>query len=265
MSNLGKKLKELREKKELSQQAVGKELGVSDVTIGRYERGERIPNIFIIKELSRIYGASIMEILDEDERNTIIKHSRLKIPANFKFDKNFFDDYMFDCNKNGSYTLKDMKVNEAPSNSVTAANERKLETRCLDVDLSALTKLDIIGTVRAGVGGVAFDDHLGTEYAYTVNASKETHFYLKVKGNSMEPKISEGDLALVHIQSDVESGSLAIVLVDGEEGVIKKVVKKPNSIELHSFNPYYPTRVFAYEEMNSIKIIGKVIKIISSW
>lgn len=263
MSNLGKKLKELRDKKELSQQAVGKELGVSDVTIGRYERGERIPNIFIIKELSRIYGASIMEILDEDERNTIVKHSRLKIPANFKFDENFFNDYMFDCDRNGGYVLTDKTSNAIPKKY--SADERKLETRCLDVDLSTLPELDIIGTVRAGVGGIAQEDVIGHEYAYTVNATKETHFYLKVKGDSMEPKISEGDLALVRRQSDVDSDDLAIVLVDNEEGVLKKVVKKPNSIELKSFNPYYPTRVFAGKEMNSIKIIGKVIKIISSW
>lgn len=259
MSNLGKKLKELRDKKELSQQAVGKELGVSDVTIGRYERGERIPNIFIIKELSRIYGASIMEILDEDERNTIIKHSRLKIPANFKFNEDFFDDYIFDCDRNGGYVLADRRSNVRPE------NERKLETRCLNVDLSTLPELDIIGTVRAGVGGIAQEDVIGHEYAYTVNATKETHFYLKVKGNSMEPRIKEGDLALVRRQSDVDSDDLAIVLVDNEEGVLKKVVKKPNSIELKSFNPYYPTRVFAGKEMDSIKILGKVIKIISSW
>lgn len=262
MSNLGKKLKELRDKKELSQQAVGKELGVSDVTIGRYERGERIPNIFIIKELSRIYDTSIMEILDEDERNTIIKHSRLKIPANFKINEDFFNN-----NYDDDYLLKDMLVREEPTNyfDLKKKNERREEFRCLDVDLSTLPELDIIGTVRAGVGGVAQEDIIGHEYAYTVNANRETHFYLKVKGDSMEPRIKEGDLALVRRQSDVDSDDLAIVLVNNEEGVLKKVVKKPNSIELHSFNPYYPTRVFAYEEMNSIKIIGKVIKIISSW
>ena len=143
--------------------------------------------------------------------------------------------------------------------------ERFLETRCLDVDLSSLQKLNIIGTVCAGKGRQAYEEKIGEEYAYIENANPLEHFYLKIKGDSMEPKISAGDLALVHRQNDVDSGDLAIVLVNDEDGVIKKVIKNPNSIELHSFNPYYPTREFKGEEMNSIKIIGKVLKIISSW
>lgn len=271
MSNLGKKLKELRDKKELSQQAVGKELGVSDVTIGRYERGERIPNIFIIRELSRIYGTSIMDMLDDEEKNIILNHSRLKLPSNYNITEDFLNRLAhFPIDDALKYNDEVAKYDNKEDNKELVANkknndERKLETRCLDVDLSTLTELDIIGTVRAGVGGIAQEDVIGHEYAYTVNATKETHFYLKVKGDSMEPKISEGDLALVLKQSDVDSGDLAIVLVGEEEGVIKKIVKKPNSIELHSFNPYYPTRVFVGKEMAYIKILGKVIKIISSW
>ena len=228
---VGSRIKKLIEDKELTQKEVAEKLDITEATLSRYINGQRKPTGDTLIQLSRILETTTDYILKGEKETPNLKTLKL--------------------NKELKLKLNTIKKN--------------INSDSTEVDLSTLTKLDIIGTVRAGVGGVAFDDHLGTEYAYTVNASKETHFYLKVKGNSMEPKISEGDLALVHIQSDVESGSLAIVLVDGEEGVIKKVVKKPNSIELKSFNPYYPTRVFAYEEMNSIKIIGKVIKIISSW
>lgn len=127
------------------------------------------------------------------------------------------------------------------------------------------TKLPILGSVRAGVGGFAYEEQIGYEEAYMSNCDPETHFYLKVKGDSMEPRIKEGDLALVKRQSDVECGELAIVLVNEEEGVIKKVIKKENSIELHSFNLYYPPRVFEGKEMQNVKIIGKVLRTMSIW
>lgn len=136
----------------------------------------------------------------------------------------------------------------------------------LDTDNYVQTvKLPILGSVRAGTGGIACEERIGFEESYTPNCSPETHFYLKVKGDSMEPRIKEGDLALVKRQSDIESGQLAIVLVNGEEGVIKKVIKRENTIELHSFNLYYPPRIFVGEEMRNVVIIGKVIKTMSNW
>ena len=134
-----------------------------------------------------------------------------------------------------------------------------------EIPYTPTVKLPILGSVRAGVGGFAYEEQIGYEESFTPNCSPETHFYLKVKGDSMEPSIKEGDLALVKRQSDVESGDLAIVLVNGEEGVIKRVIKKDNSIELHSFNHYYPPRIFIGKDMTNVTIIGKVIKTMSYW
>lgn len=134
-----------------------------------------------------------------------------------------------------------------------------------EIPYTPTVKLPILGSVRAGVGGFAYEEQIGYEEAYMPNCDPETHFYLKVKGDSMQPRIFEGDLALVKRQSDVESGDLAIVLVNGDEGVIKKVIKKENSIELHSFNMYYPPRVFEGKEMAKVTILGKVIRIMSNW
>lgn len=38
----------------------------------------------------------------------------------------------------------------------------------------------------------------------------------------MEPRIKEGDVVIVRKQPDVESGEVAIVLVNGDEATIKK-------------------------------------------
>ena len=85
------------------------------------------------------------------------------------------------------------------------------------------------------------------------------YVYLRVKGDSMEPEFHEGDLVLVRVQDTIESGEYAVVLVDEEDGLVKKIELDRTHITLISENPYYPPRRFEREEMNRIRIFGKVI------
>lgn len=127
-------------------------------------------------------------------------------------------------------------------------------------DINNIVNVEIIGTVVAGRDGIATYEFLGVSQAININ-DKEEYKYLKVRGDSMSPQIMEGDLALVRLQSDVDSGDLAVVIIDGEEGVIKKIQKTENSISLISFNPMYETRVFVGKDMEKIMIFGKVVKV----
>lgn len=123
--------------------------------------------------------------------------------------------------------------------------------------------IPIIGTVKAGYQGLAFEEDYGTESASVKNP--ESYFYLLVRGESMEPRIVSGDLALIHQQPDVDSGDLAIVLVDGEEGTLKKVVKQPGVVILQPFNPKYQPQIFIGQEIERLTIVGKVVEIKSKW
>lgn len=130
--------------------------------------------------------------------------------------------------------------------------------------VGSFVRIPVIGRVLAGVGGLAEEEFLGYELAADVTAPEE-HRYFLVKGDSMLPEIREGDRALVHIQDDVECGELAVVIVNGEEGLIKKVMKHANAISLVSFNTNYPPRLFIGEEMNTVRIWGKVKKVERSY
>ena len=123
--------------------------------------------------------------------------------------------------------------------------------------------IPVIGTVRAGVGGLALDDNMGYEtvdthmlYGYEI----DDFFYLTVKGDSMVPRLYEDDLVLVRKQSNIDSGSYGIVTIDDEEGVVKIVQYDKNSVTLISQNHNYPPRVFTGEDIKRVKIIGKVIE-----
>jgi repressor LexA len=132
-------------------------------------------------------------------------------------------------------------------------------------DAAEFPLIAVIGTVRAGYGGIAYEDFMGYEPADVRNA--DDCFYLRVKGDSMEPRIHEGDLALVRKQEDVDNGDLAVVIINGCEGTLKKILKNSNSVILQPFNSDYAPQVFTGEAINEIRIVGKVISTITktSW
>lgn len=123
--------------------------------------------------------------------------------------------------------------------------------------------IPIIGTVRAGYNALAYNDDYGFEYSNIKDP--ENYFYLIVKGDSMEPRIKDGDLALVRKQSTLNDGDLGVVVYGENEGTLKRFVKKGNMIILQPFNPAYEAKVIAGDELNDVYIAGKVVETKTKW
>ena len=121
-----------------------------------------------------------------------------------------------------------------------------------------------MGTVRAGYGALAFEEDYGSEYASVKDP--ENYFYLVVKGDSMEPRISDGDLALVHRQNTLDNGDLGVMVygTDGE-GTLKKYIQRGNAVVLHPFNPKYEELIIKGEELDHLYIAGKVVETKAKW
>ena len=127
--------------------------------------------------------------------------------------------------------------------------------------VDTLVRIPILGSVRAGIGGTVFQEIVGYEHADAGSIQRgETYFWLKVNGDSMSPAIEEGDLVLVRQQTSVDNGSYAVIIVGGEEGLVKKITYGPDWIELHSVNPYYPVRRFEGPDVLQVTVVGLVIE-----
>lgn len=123
--------------------------------------------------------------------------------------------------------------------------------------------IPILGTVKAGFGALAFEEDYGVEYARVKNP--ENYFYLIVKGDSMEPRIHDGDLALVRRQNSLENGELGVVVYGEGDGTLKKFIKKDNAIILQPFNTSYTPQVLIGDDLNSLFIAGKVVETKTKW
>ena len=90
--------------------------------------------------------------------------------------------------------------------------------------------IPVVGTVRAGYDALAFEEDYGTEYASVKDP--QNYFYLVVKGDSMEPRISDGDLALIHRQNTLDNGDLGVMVYGDGNGTLKKYIQRGNAVVL---------------------------------
>lgn len=131
-------------------------------------------------------------------------------------------------------------------------------------DVSNGIKIPILGTVIAGIPVTAVEDIIGYEEINEKTARCGDYFALEIKGDSMEPKMSKGDIVIVKQQNTVENGQIAIVLVNGDEATVKKVRFRDNGIELIAFNSYvYEPHFYSAKEIEElpVKIIGRVVEL----
>ena len=138
----------------------------------------------------------------------------------------------------------------------------------LGVDTTNKRLLPVLGTVKAGYNYLAQEniiDYIDPSMNIT---DPENYFGLVVKGDSMSPLFDEGDYLIVHKNDgEFDSNDICIVLIDGEEATVKKVVRTKEGIELHAYNPYYPVKKFTTKEIDElpVKIIGTVVRLIRNF
>lgn len=137
------------------------------------------------------------------------------------------------------------------------------ESETIALDHNNLRMVPLFETVSAGFGAYASEDIQDYMPVYFHNPSEAAQtICIKVRGNSMSPKIEDGDIIQVHKQESVDDGSIAVVLVDGDEGLVKKLQYRPDGVDLISMNPMYPPMRFDAAEATRVRVVGLVTQVI---
>ena len=124
------------------------------------------------------------------------------------------------------------------------------------------TKIPVLGEVAAGQPILANENCIGYEEISIEMKETGEFFGLKIHGDSMSPRISDGDIVIVRQQDDAESGDIVIVLINGDSATCKKLLKTTEGIFLQSFNPAYEPIKFSNKDIieKPVRIIGKVVE-----
>ena len=133
-------------------------------------------------------------------------------------------------------------------------------------DPTSTVQLPIYGNVAAGMGAYADNDIIGYEdIPQEWIRGKGDYVLLRVQGDSMYPVFMDNDLLLVKCQPIVDNGAYAVVLIDDDSGVVKRVIRGNSWVELQSVNPMYVPRRFEGADMERLRIFGLVKKSIRNY
>lgn len=123
--------------------------------------------------------------------------------------------------------------------------------------------INVLGNVAAGTPIEAIEDIIDTEEITEEMASTGEFFGLQIRGDSMEPRMYNGDVVIVRQQDDADSGDIVIATINGTDATCKRLRKYRDGIELISNNPSYEPMFFNNKEIleKPVKIIGKVVEL----
>ena len=199
------KLKEARQKANLSQADLAAKLNLNVRTYASYERGERDVSTALLRSICQTLRVSSDDLLSNDEPNAL--------------------------------PLAENKIYQVP----------------------------VFSSVSAGFGAYACSDVVDYMPLFIENSADVPDMIcIKVSGDSMYPKIEDNDIVVVRKQESVDSGSVAVVIVDGEQGFVKRVVYDDDTIELQSINPEYAPKIFKGADVLRVRVVGLVKQIIKT-
>lgn len=120
--------------------------------------------------------------------------------------------------------------------------------------------INVLGRVAAGIPIDCVEEIIDTEEITQDMASTGEFFGLQIHGDSMEPRMKDGDVVIVRQQDDAETDNIVIAVVNGNEATCKRLKKYAEGIALISTNPSYEPMYFSNKEIaeKPVRIIGVV-------
>ncbi|MBC1522442.1 helix-turn-helix transcriptional regulator [Listeria aquatica] len=244
METMGDRIKRLRIEMGLTQEELGKRVGLKRAAINKYEKGN-VENMkrSIVEKMSSLFSVSpsYLMALDESnsEKNTIFQlYNKLEKTRQERV-----------------YRYTEQQLHEQENEKVSQANFNGNDN-----------DIDVAGKVAAGLGTQNFDK---TQPLFTIRMNKEDipsdyDLALQVTGDSMEPTFEDGEIIFVKEQDEFQNGMIAAVEIN-EEAFIKKIYKEESRIRLVSLNRdtdkngnrLYPD--FYADEKDELYLIGRVV------
>ena len=123
--------------------------------------------------------------------------------------------------------------------------------------------IPVLGDVAAGIPIEAITDIVDYEEIDSALARTGEFFGLRIKGDSMEPRMREGDVVIVRQQESAETGDTVVVLVNGNSATVKKIKYGPDGITLLPTNPTHDPFFYSAAEVEQlpVRVIGRVVEL----
>ncbi|WP_257878005.1 helix-turn-helix domain-containing protein [Enterococcus faecalis] len=246
----GKMLDLFRQEKNMTMEELGAYLGRNKSTVSRWISGERYPKIEEVEQIVSFFDTDVETLLfgaDKiDAKNSILSlinetSSQLNPPRQQKV-YNFAENQL----------EEQEKETKQKNNSITSLEQFRKKKE--EETVYGTTKW--YGAVSAGTGEFLTDETCEEIELPIEQIPDEADFCLSVNGDSMEPIFHDNDYVFVKRQSEIFSGNIGVVIVNGES-FLKRIWFENNNIRLESFNKKYKDIIIT--ENDEFRIVGKVV------
>lgn len=275
MATFADRLKALRQERGLTQSELADKLNIGRSALAMYESGKRIPKYKTIDIFADFFDVSA----DYLRGKISSKHGYV---LSQKEQEEWFEQIKTESAKAGhpipdyihtlpefSAFMEEMRLEGVIESQNKTINQLVEQLRTAQISLNAPfprkgVKIPVLGKVVAGIPLEAVEEILDYEEITPELAATGEFFALQIRGRSMEPRMLEGDVVIVKRQDDVESGDVAIVLVNGDEATVKKIKKMDTGITLIATNTsVYEPHFYSNEEIKTlpVQILGKVVEL----
>ena len=278
--SIGDKIREQRIKLGLSQEELALKMGYNGrSTIAKIESGAVEVSHTKVVQYAKILGVSVDYLLgtgDDSVEINAIEQPAVHITVGQRIRKRR-KELNITLEEIGEYVgVSKATVQRWETGGIANMRRDRIKKLCeilqLDVEellggnqpaKPAFVKIPVLGSVAAGVPITAQEDIIGYEEVPAQWTEKDTLFALKIKGDSMEPRMVSGDVVVVRKQEDINSGEVAIVMIGDEEATCKKVTKHSDGLVLISNNPKYAPMFFTIKEIETlpVRILGRVVEL----
>ncbi|MGL9946953.1 hypothetical protein IGJ63_002068 [Enterococcus sp. DIV1375a] len=239
------RLKELRIEKGITLEELAKNIGTTKTTLSRYENGERSPKLQLVGLLANYFQVDMAWLSGQSiYKNTldVLPVYNQLTPSRQQKVYDFADNQLKEQEQ-------EIKRENNPITSLEQFRKKKEEET-----VYGTTKW--YGAVSAGTGEFLTDETCEEIELPIEQIPDEADFCLSVNGNSMEPIFHDNDYVFVKRQSEIYSGNIGVVIVNGES-FLKRIWFENNFVRLESFNKKYKDIIIT--ENDEFRIVGKVV------
>lgn len=241
MNSFKNRLKEIMTERKMSQAELSRRTGIgrnsiSDYLNGKYEAKQ--DKVFLLAKALNINEAWLMgfEVSKENGNDDEDIHTDI-------------------CNKSSMLEKeRQRRVLAFIDQHLSVQQEEKKGDNIIHFNNYSGQELQINGFLSAGTGETLFDD---IAFKTTYKGYIPPHdIALQVNGDSMEPMFENKQIIFVEKTTQIKSGQIAVVVIDGE-AYLKKVFINDDHIRLVSLNKKYKD-MFFYQN-HDVRLIGRVI------
>ena len=207
-----------------------------------------------LKSLRREKGWSQQRLADELElsKSSVNMYERGEREPGFETMEAIAD--LFNVDMNYLYGRTDIKI----ADPIVLDHSAAPAPRPIPKGFEPMPEMDMVPLVGRIACGTPITAEQNVERIVCVPSKWRSTFTLTCKGDSMEPRIHDGDLVAIRKQPEVENGEIAAVRI-GEEATLKHVYLHENFIELRPENPAFNSIILSREDMNDVVIEGKAV------